>query len=354
MPIVTPVTRLLDINSPIIVPPMAGCSGGALAAAVTAGGGFGFIAVGLGYDGTGRDTVEGFEGQLSLTRSLLNIPASPAPLPIGIGFIGWLLDLPGAPGPTLLNIALENRPKAIWFSFGNDLGPWIKVVHEFNEKIKGEHKILIFAQVNTVEEARKAAVEWKVDAIVAQGIEAGGHGRSAAPLLFNFIPALLQSLPSPHPPIIAAGGISTGSQIASLLALGASACVVGTRFALSTECLYPPSHKSAIAKAGFGATVRTLAYDYAGGTAMWPEGINGRALRNKVYESLEGGASEQEIREKFLEAREKSDEDYIICWAGVGVALFNEEKPAEVLVRELHEEAVTTLKATSEKFAGST
>lgn len=104
------------------------------------------------------------------------LPASntDTPLPIGVGYLGWQLD---AQDPTaaraLLQTAVDNHVGAVWFAFGDDLGHWIREFQKLDhmkKKSKQTGKTLIFAQVNSVDEAKRAIEEWKVDVVVAQGI----------------------------------------------------------------------------------------------------------------------------------------------------------------------------------------
>jgi len=81
-------------------------------------------------------------------------------------------------------------------------------------------------------------------------------------------------------PVLAAGGLATGAHIASMLALGASGSVLGTRFLLSPESLYTNVQKAALIDADEMATVRTMAFDTARGTLGWPANIDGRGLKN--------------------------------------------------------------------------
>lgn len=92
-----------------------------------------------------------------------------APLKIGAGFLGWLLDEPGGKVAGLLNIALEERVIAIWLAFGKDLGKWVDVIRRYDEARKVLHKTLVIICVNSVEEAKVAVEDWKADIIVAQG-----------------------------------------------------------------------------------------------------------------------------------------------------------------------------------------
>lgn len=112
------------------------------------------------------------------------------------------------------------------------------------------------------------------------GIEAGGHGSGTAPPLFSLLSEILSTVPEDGPPILGAGGIVNGSQLASLLVLGASGAVLGSRFLLSPESLYLESQRQALISAPAGSSVRTMAFDHARNTLGWPKGIDGRGLRN--------------------------------------------------------------------------
>lgn len=166
---------------------MGGASGGALAGEVSLAGGFGFLAPGPGegitfanpgqikakrLGGGGSFSVytglENFRNEFDIARSTLNRPSGR--LPIGAGFLGWKLEEAQSPHVALLELALENGVRAIWLSFGEDLGRWVEHVRSHDEKHGKTPKTLIFVQVNSVDEALLAAQTWKVDVIVAQGI----------------------------------------------------------------------------------------------------------------------------------------------------------------------------------------
>jgi nitronate monooxygenase len=111
--------------------------------------------------------VEKFRDELDIARSMLNIPSGP--LPIGAGFLGWKLDEAGSQQIPLLELALENGLRAIWLSFGQDLGRWIEFVRNHDQKSGKSPKTLVFVQVNSVDDALNAVQAWKVDVLVAQG-----------------------------------------------------------------------------------------------------------------------------------------------------------------------------------------
>jgi len=84
--------------------------------------------------------------------------------------------------------------------------------------------------------------------------------------------------------VLAAGGLATGTQVAAALALGASGAVLGTRFLLTPESFYTDAQKKALAGANSSSTIRTMAFDYARNTLGWPDGVDGRGLRNRLSE----------------------------------------------------------------------
>ena len=99
-------------------------------------------------------------------RQALGVPTD-TPVPAGVGLVGWVLDKTESSGDPLLPTVLEEMPSVIWFAFGTDLGKYISQVRTYDAK--RSHQTLIFVIVNSVEEARRAATEWKVDSIVVQG-----------------------------------------------------------------------------------------------------------------------------------------------------------------------------------------
>lgn len=120
----------------------------------------------------GQHTPAKIREELSSARSTFNLEQS-APLPIGAGYIGWQLEEHISPEEMLV-AALDYRPKAIWFSFGNDLLRWIRFVREYDETRDpgsggSTFKTLIFVQVGSVEEALVAVNEWEADVLIAQG-----------------------------------------------------------------------------------------------------------------------------------------------------------------------------------------
>jgi len=318
---------------------MAGASGGALASEVSLAGGFGFLAPV--YTG-----VEKFRNEFDIVRSTLNKPTGP--LPIGAGFLGWKLEEAQSPHVALLELALENGVRAIWLSFGENLGFWIEFVRNHDQKTGKSPKTLVFVQVNSVDDALVAVQSWKVDVLVAQGIESGGHGSASAPPVLNLVPQILSALPpSEAPPVLAAGGLSSGAHLAAFLTLGAAGAVVGTRFLVAEESQYSDVQKRAIIAAKSGSAVRSYVFDQLRNTTGWPAGVDGRGLAIPAVAAVESGGDITQIKEEVTEGTKRGDPSSVIAWAGTGVGPLNRLQPAKDIVRELHEDAVARLKASS-------
>jgi nitronate monooxygenase len=145
--------------------------------------------------------------------------------------------------------------------------------------------------------------------------------------------AVLQALPSEtRPPVLAAGGITVGSQIASVLAMGADGAVVGTRFLFAHECMYSDSQKAAMLEAKMTDTVRGLAFDDVNRTNFWPKGVDGRGLRNHIWKDWEDGVELDERLKRYDEGKDKGEKERLLIWVGVGVGMVRELSPSAVCV----------------------
>ncbi|KIY52891.1 NPD-domain-containing protein [Fistulina hepatica ATCC 64428] len=306
---------------------MAGGSGGALAAQCSLGGGFGFIAAGY-------DDPDALASEIGLARTQLGLSAD-QPVPVGVGFFGWKLDKSPAEGEAQLRTALQNRVRAIWLAFGSDLGRWVAFVRAYDQA--NHARTIIFIQTSSPDEAYTALNDWGVDFVVAQGIEAGGHGPAAAPPVLTLIEKM-RTRCGPEAPILAAGGIVTGAQVADVLAKGACGAVLGTRFLVSPESLYSNKQRDALIRAASEDTVRSKGFDAARGTLDWPAGIDGRGLRNKTIEDYENGVSMPDLQKEYRAAAVEGDTSRIIVWAGSGVGHLRTIQPAKEIMINIREE----------------
>ncbi|KAF8186875.1 2-nitropropane dioxygenase [Mycena galopus ATCC 62051] len=342
IPVKTRLTERLNITSPIISAPMAEVATPELAAAVTGAGGFGTI-------GAGYSSTQVLKDEIQKIRATLKVPPE-EPVPIAVGFLGWILDRTETSDDPRLIAVLDERPAAVWFAFGVDIEKYVDQVQAYNTRTG--RSTFIFVIVNSVEDARRAALHG-VDAVVVQGNEAGGHGGADAPPLLVLLAAILREFPrnTGKPLVVAAGGISTGTQIAALLAMGADAVVLGTRFLFTPECAYTPAQKQALITADLKATVRTEAFDEASNRMNWPPNCNGRAISNGIMDDYKAGLTMEERRAKYDECARDGGDSRVIIWAGVGVGLTDEIKGAADVLRKLHEDTVEHLQRASNLFA---
>jgi len=302
----TSLTDLLGIDVPVIGAPMAGVSGGRLAAAVTAGGGLGMIGAG---NTTPPEWIAAEAGR-----------AREAGARFGVGLMAWALT--GLPGQ--FEAAVQARPALVSVSFG-DLSPWAARLREAG--------IVVATQVGRVDEAQ-AAADQGADVIVARGAEGGGHGLDAVatlPLLEGVLDAVSQ-------PVLAAGGIVTSRGLAAVLAAGAAGAWIGTALLACPEALNDPRARARIRAARETDTVYTRVFDVALRIG-WPPQYGGRALANEFSRRWAGRedelASADGARQELSAARKRGDYDIACQYAGQGVGLVREERPAAELVAGL-------------------
>ncbi|WP_294615274.1 nitronate monooxygenase [uncultured Roseovarius sp.] len=298
MSIRTSLCDLFDIEHPVLLAPMAGVSGGALAAAVSRAGGLGLIGGGYGdADWLAREFDAAGDAR------------------IGVGFITWSL----ARQPHLLDLVLERTPAALVLSFG-DFQPFLGRIRDRQTKL--------IVQVQTLDQASEA-VDVGVDAIVAQGTEAGGHGGTRATL--PFVPAVADI--AKQIPVIAAGGIADGRGLAAALALGASGVLCGTVFFASNQSLVSDNAKQAALCGSGDETERSSVFDIARGLD-WPDDWNLRTMRNAFTHQWSediGGLKQNLAEEKarFEAAREVNDTDIAPVIVGEAADLIRTIEPAQ-------------------------
>jgi nitronate monooxygenase len=344
------ILSLLKIQHPIIQAPMVGVSTPELVAAVSNAGALGSLAL-------GASTAAQVEAMIRATRALTSAPFNvnlfchrPAVADTARE-AAWLTQLQplfaefGAQPPAqlneiylsflanedTLNVLLKERPAVASFHFGLPPRAWITAL-----KAAG---IVTLACVTSVEEALLAE-EAGVDALVAQGVEAGGHrgvfDTTQDRLLGTFAVTSLVARASSLP-VIAAGGIMNGAGIAAALQLGASAVQMGTAFILTPE---------SAANAHFRAA---LLGERAHNTRVSPA-ISGRPARgmvNRLFDELDGlGAGNlpdypiayDAAKALVAAASAQGNTDFAVQWAGQGAPLARELPTArliEVLMEEL-------------------
>lgn len=115
---------------------------------------------------TGFLSPQELKQNITSIREKLNVGAE-QPAPVGVGFIGWVLEKTDEAEDPRIRSVLDEKVAAIWLAFGVHLDKYVKQIRDFDAK--REHKTVIFTIVNSVEEALRAANDWKVDVVVAQG-----------------------------------------------------------------------------------------------------------------------------------------------------------------------------------------
>ncbi len=339
--------RLFGIAHPILLAPMAG-SGGTpeLAAAVSNAGG-------LGAWGGAYAKPEEIAAAIRRIRQLTDRPFSinlfaggyaaghaidPQPMLAIVGAAHARLGLPppvlpplpGDPFAAQLEAVLEERPPAFSFTFGVPQPAQIAAL-----KKRG---IVVAGTATTLAEAQRLAAAG-VDAIVAQGAEAGAHrGSFLAPFEDSMVPLaqLLRDIcAAVAVPVIASGGIMDGRDAAAALRAGAAAVQLGTAFLPCPESGAPDAYKRALLAAKADTTVITRAFS----------GRPARGLKNAFIAMVDGK------EDAILPFRQQNDltrpmrnaagaqgvADYISLWAGQGVAR-SRAMPAADLVKTLLDE----------------
>lgn len=260
------ITELFNISYPIVQAGMIWASGWRLASAVSNAGGLGIIGAGSMYPEVLREHI------------LKCKEATDKPFGVNVPMlypdIDKLMDIIVVLGVKIVFISAGN-PR-IWTSFLKERG--IIVVHV----------------VSSVKFALKAQ-EAGVDAVVAEGFEAGGHNGRDETTTMALIPAVKEKISIP---LIAAGGIATGRAMLAAMVLGADGVQVGTRFVASHEASSHALFKQKIVEADEGDTHLTL-----------KELAPVRLLKNKFYRDIQqayaSGATVEELRELLGRARAK-------------------------------------------------
>jgi enoyl-[acyl-carrier protein] reductase II len=262
----TPITDLFGIRYPIIQGGMVWNSGWRLAAAVSQAGGLGLIGAGSMYP-------EVLRAHIRKARA-----ATLAPLGVNVPLLYPQVS-------ELMNIIVDEGIRVVFTSAGNP-ATWTGWLRE-----RGCTVVHVVANARFAQKAEAAGC----DAVVAEGVEAGGHNGREETTTLVLVPLVRRAVPIP---VIAAGGIATGAAIAAALALGADGVQIGSRFAATLEGSGHPDWKQAIVAAQEGDTRLSL-------KAHVPV----RLLRNDFradVEALEArGASRDELVELLGRGRAK-------------------------------------------------
>jgi enoyl-[acyl-carrier protein] reductase II len=304
------ITRLFDIQYPIIQAGMVWCSGWRLASAVSDVGGLGLIGAGSMYP------------DVLLEHITKCRQATTKPFGVNVPLLYPDID-------RLMNIIVDNGVRIVFTSAGNPAS-WTGFL-----KDRG---ITVVHVVSSVKFARKAE-QAGVDAVVAEGFEAGGHNGREETTTLVLIPMVRDAIDIP---LIAAGGISSGRSMLAAMALGADGVQIGSRFAASEESSAHENFKNKIITSAEGETLVTL-------KQLTPV----RLMRNEFFEQVQQaekrGATVEELAALLGKRRARKgmfEGDLTEGELEIGqvAAAIRQIQPASVIIKEILEEYETQKK----------
>ena len=304
------VTELFGIEYPIIQAGMIWCSGWQLASAVSNAGGLGIIGSGSMYPDVLKEHIRKCKA------------ATQRPFAVNVPMLYPSLE------QHMETIIAEKVP--IVFTSAGNPATWTSKLKE-----AGIQVVHVIANTRFAQKAQQAGV----DAIVAEGFEAGGHNGREETTTMCLIPIIRQAVDIP---VIAAGGIGTGRSMLAAMALGADGVQIGSRFILSNESSAHENFKTKIMETGEGGTALAL-------KKLTPV----RLIKNKFYEEVAQaearGASLDELSTILGRARAKKgmfegDLDEGELEIGQGVTGIRKIMPAAEIVREIWTEYQQTKK----------
>jgi len=311
----TKLTELLGIEYPIIQGAMAWVSEAHLAAAVGNAGGAGVIATG------GREP-NWVREQIKLTKQLTDKP-------FGVNIMLMDKDI-----DEKISIVCDEKVAFVTMGAGNPV-PHIKTFHDAGIKV--------IPVVPNVKLAKRIA-DNGADAIVIEGMEAGGHiGKITSMALMT------QVIPEVDIPVVVAGGIADGRGVAAALTMGAAGVQMGTRFYASEECVAHIDAKQAIVKA------TELDSRVTGTLHNHEVRILKNKLSEKYIEDEKNGVSESELINLVTGTSRKAPVDGDVEWgavqAGQSLTVIKNIDTCAVIVENIMKEARETL-MTAQKFLG--
>lgn len=295
------INKLFEIQYPIIQAGMIWASGWRLASAVSNAGGLGIIGAGSMYPEVLREHIQKCKA------------ATNKPFGVNVPLLYPDID-------KIIDIIIEEKVNIVFSSAGNPK-TWTSILKNNNIKV-----VHVIANTKFAQKSEEAGV----DAIVAEGFEAGGHNGREETTTMCLIPSIIKAVKIP---VIAAGGIATGSQMLAAMALGADGVQVGSRFAASLESSSHDNFKELIVKAQEGDTKLSM-------KNLTPVRLLKNNFAIKVQEAELRGASVDEMKELLGRARAKlgmfeGNLEEGELEIGQVSALIDEIIPASQIIKEL-------------------
>ena len=307
------ICNLFGIKYPIVAGGMVWCSGWRLASAVSNAGGLGLIGAGSMHPETLREHIKKCKA------------ATDKPFGVNVPLMYPQIE-------EIMQILVEEGIKIVFTSAGSPK-KWTQFLHDNGAVVVHVVSSSLFA---------KKCEDAGVDAIVAEGFEAGGHNGREETTTLCLIPAVRQAT---NLPLIAAGGIATGRGMAATFALGAEGVQIGTRFAMTEE---------SSANEEFKKLCRTL--NEGDTKLMLKQLAPTRLIKNNFYKQVEEaelrGASVEELNELLGKGRAKKgifegDLDEGELEIGQAAALVNKAETAQEAVEDIIGEFNATINTIS-------
>ena len=295
------ITNLFNIEYPIIQAGMIWCSGWKLASAVSNAGGLGLI-------GSGSMLPEILNEHILKCKS-----ATDRPFGINVPLLYPKIE-------KLVDLIIDHNVEIVFTSAGNPK-TWTRTLKD--------HGIKVAHVTSSVKFAIKAQ-QAGVDAVVAEGFEAGGHNGRDETTTFCLVPAVCEAV---QIPVIAAGGISSGRSMLGAMALGAEAVQIGSRFAVSVESSAHENFKERVIETEEGDTVLTL-------KKLTPVRLIKNDFYSKIKEAQSRGADKDELIKILGGSRSKKgifegDLNEGELEIGQVSAYIKEIKPAAQILKEI-------------------
>lgn len=266
----TRITKLFGIKYPIIQAGMVWTAGWRLASAASENGCLGLI-------GAGSMKPELLREHITKLRAYFDERKINAPFGVNIPLIRGDVN-------ELVKTVIDEKIKIVFSSAGNPK------VHAPVLKQAGITLVHVVASVKHALKAQEAGC----DAVVAEGFEAGGHNGIDEITTLCLVPQVASAL---EIPVIAAGGIATGAQVAAVMAIGAEGAQIGTRFAATHESSSSEAFKQKIVEAGDDSTILTL-------KKLAPVRLFKNNFALSALEAEKRGANEDELKEMLGKKRE--------------------------------------------------
>lgn len=304
------ITKLFGIQYPIIQAGMIWASGWKLASAVSNAGGLGLIGAGSMYPEVLREHIQQCKA------------ATGKPFGVNLPLLYPDID-------KHIAIIIEEKVPIVFTSAGNP--------KTWTAKLK-ENGITVVHVVSSAKFAKKCE-EAGVDAVVAEGFEAGGHNGREETTTLCLIPNVRQSI---NIPLIAAGGIATGRAMYAMMAMGAEGVQIGSRFVCTPEASSHQAFKEAVVNANEGDTVLTL-------KELTPVRLIKNDFYRRVADAEENCASKEQMEELLGRARAKKgmfEGDMTEGELEIGQvsSIIKDIKPAANIVAEIWSEFTETAK----------